>query len=68
MYSFTDVSAKLLQGLASVETLNEVDFEKVDVIRNLLTSSMSAEFFFIGLLSDFSLKYHGKLTSDSQNR
>ena len=56
LYSFEDVSRNLLEGLASIETLAEVNWEKVGAIRNLLQSSGSAEFFFLGLLGDFTLK------------
>lgn len=36
LYSFEDVSRNLLEGLASIETLAEVSWEKVGAIRNLL--------------------------------
>ena len=66
LYSFKDVSGNLLEGLASIETLTEVDCEKVGAIRNLLQSSGSAEFFFLSLLGDFALKDHGRLTSSEE--
>ena len=62
LYSFKDVSRNLLEGLASIETLAEVSWEKVGAIRNLLQSSGSAEFFFLGLLGDFALRDRERLT------
>ena len=62
LYSFKDVSRNLLEGLASIETLAEVSWEKVGAIRNLLQSSGSAEFFFLGLLGDFALQDRERLT------
>ena len=57
LYSYNDIREVLQKGLVSIQPLQDIDNEKASVLSSILTSSMSAEFFLLGILSDFKLHY-----------